>query len=180
MATTIITNPDPRYPVGKFVAPAVITDTLRREFIRHIADAPAALSTAVSGLSDAQLDTPYRPGGWTLRQVAHHLADSHMNAFIRHKFALTQEQPTIMPYDEARWAETPDCTPPAKVSVQLIEALHQRWTTLWLAMAPADFARTLNHPERGVMTLDDLLALYAWHSRHHVAHITTTRKRQGW
>jgi len=177
MATAI---PDLRYPVGPFTPPRAINDATRRELIQHIADMPAALAAAIENLTAVQLETPYRTGGWTLLQVCHHLADSHINAFIRHKFALTQETPTIMAYDEARWATTPDYLPPAHVSVQLLDALHQRWTALWRAMSTADFARKLNHPERGVMTLDDLLALYGWHSRHHVAHITTTRARNNW
>ena len=181
MATHTAPGPDLRYPVGNFQPPAMMTDALRREYIETIAAMPAKLRAAVAGLNPQQLETPYRPGGWTVRQVVHHLADSHMNAFCRVKLALTEEQPTIKPYNEARWAELADTTAVAhEVSLQLLDALHQRWTTLLRALKPADFGRTLSHPERGLMTLDDVVALYAWHSRHHVGHITALRARSGW
>lgn len=172
---------DPRYPVGKFQRPGQLTDAERRQMIEQIAAAPANLRKAVEGLSPSQFDTPYREGGWTVRQVAHHIPDSHLNAYIRFKLALTEDNPTIKPYDEARWAELRDSadTPP-EVSMALLDNLHQRWVTLLRSIPAADFARKLNHPENGPMTLDDLLALYAWHGRHHVGHITSLRQRQGW
>ena len=179
MATA--TQPDLRYPVGNFQPPNRFTAALRREYIDTIAALPAKLRAAIGGLSPQQLDTPYRPGGWTVRQVVHHLADSHMNAFCRIKLALTEDNPTIKPYDEAKWAETADSRElPAEVSMPIVEAVHQRAVTLLRSMKPTDFARTLQHPERGPMTLDDMLALYAWHSRHHVGHITALRQRNGW
>jgi uncharacterized damage-inducible protein DinB len=172
---------DLRYPIGKLAFDAEVTDGTRRAWIRQIADAPAALRQAVAGLDAAQLDTPYRPDGWTVRQVLHHVPDSHMNAYIRFKLALTEENPTIRPYDEAAWARVADTarTDP-EVSLSLLDALHRRWVVLLESMQPADFARPLLHPERGAMTLDQLLQMYAWHGRHHVAHITELRKRSGW
>jgi hypothetical protein len=172
--------PDLRYPVGQFIKPAQYTDAFRRAAIATIAEMPAKMRAAIGGLNAQQLETPYRPGGWTVRQVVHHVADSHMNAFVRLKFALTQDTPTIMAYDEARWATTPEYAIAPEAALQLIDGLHQRWTALWRGMSPAEFARKLNHPERGAMSLDDLLALYDWHSRHHVAHVTALRARQGW
>ena len=135
---------------------------------------------AVRGLSAAQLDTPYRPGGWTIRQVVHHLGESHMNAFIRFKLALTEDNPTIKPYDEDAWAKLKDAQSPIEPSVTLLDALHQRWVVLLEGLEPADFARPLQHPERGPMTLDSMLQLYSWHGPHHVAHITGLRQREGW
>jgi uncharacterized damage-inducible protein DinB len=178
MTTTIA---DLRYPIGKFERPAGVTPEQRRLCIRQIEEAPSHLRTGVSGLSDAQLDTPYRSGGWTVRQVVHHLSDSHMNAYVRMKLALTESQPTIKPYEESLWAELHDGrTPPVDISLTLLEALHKRWVLLLTAMTPDDFRRTLNHPESGIMSLDTLVALYAWHGRHHVAHITSLRSRMGW
>lgn len=149
------------------------------ELIDQIAAAPAAMAAAVAGLSDGQLDTPYRPGGWTLRQVVHHVPDSHMNAFIRLKLALTENDPLIRPYDQDGWAGLADARLPLAVSLSLLAALHERWVVLWRAMEAADFARTLRHPEMGPMTLDALLGLYAWHGRHHIAHVTAWREREG-
>ena len=171
---------DLRYPIGKFQSAQKLTDAERRASIDAIAETPARLRAAVAGLSDAQLDTPYRPGGWTVRQVAHHVPDSHMNAFIRLKLALTEDQPTIKPYNEARWALLADAKIPIEVSLALLERLHERWVAVWRSLGPADWARKLNHPEVGVMTLDKMVADYAWHGRHHVAHITSLRERQGW
>ncbi|MHB1861906.1 MAG: YfiT family bacillithiol transferase [Gemmatimonadaceae bacterium] len=174
---------DLRYPIGRFERPAQLTTPERGALIDAIAAAPAALRAAVRGLSDAQLDTPYRPEGWTVRQVVHHVPDSHLNSYTRFRLALTEEQPTIKPYDEARWAELPDARGPLVAeSLALLDALHARWVALLRAMSPAEFARTLVHPERpgAPMTLDMMVALYAWHGRHHVAHITALRDRMGW
>jgi uncharacterized damage-inducible protein DinB len=170
-----------RYPVGKFAFPATVSEARKKEWLDAVAATPAQLRAAVAGLNDAQLDTPYRPGGWTVRQVVHHLADSHMNSYVRCRLALTEDVPTIKPYDEARWAELLDArTGPVETSLSLLEALHKRWVVLLQSLAPADLQRTFRHPERGLMTLEKNLALYAWHGRHHVAHITALRQRQGW
>jgi len=172
---------DPRYPVGKFVWPQEVTADDRRRMIAEIAEAPAKLRAAVAGRTDGQLDTPYRDGGWTVRQVVHHLPDSHLNAYIRFKLALTEQEPTIKPYEQQLWAELPDSkTAPIDMSLDLLESLHRRWVLMLRAMTPADFARTLRHPELGVVRLDRYLASYAWHGRHHVAHITELRKAKGW
>ena len=172
---------DPRYPVGTFsFNPAPTSDT-RAICIRAIAEAPALLRMAVIGLDDRQLATPYRPGGWTVREVVHHVPDSHLNAYCRFKFALTEDGPTIKPYDEAAWARLADTalTPP-DVSLALLDALHSRWVALLKSMTAEDFARPLQHPEHGKMTLDWMLQLYAWHGRHHAGHVTELRKREGW
>ena len=170
-----------RFPIGRPEMPAAITPAQRAEFIREIEAAPASLRAAVKGLGDAQLDTAYREGGWTVRQVVHHVPDSHLNAYVRVKLALTEDEPTIKPYIEQRWSELPDATRGAVgMSLSLLDAIHERWVECLRAMSPADFARTFRHPERGVMTIDQLLALYAWHGKHHVAHITELRKRRGW
>ena len=171
---------DLRYPIGQFQAPAAATPELRRAWIDTIAAAPARYRDAVRGLSDAQLDTPYRPEGWTVRQVIHHVADSHMNSFIRFRLALTEDEPTIKPYDEAKWALLKDAAEPVEVSLALIDNLHHRWVVMLRAIEEDDFARTLRHPASGLMNLDTLLALYAWHSRHHEAHITRLSDRLGW
>jgi hypothetical protein len=171
---------DLRYPIGRFQPPAAATPELRRAWIDTIAAAPARYREAVRGLSDAQLDTPYRPEGWTVRQVIHHVADSHMNSFIRFRLALTEDEPTIKPYDEAKWALLKDAAEPVEVSLALIDNLHHRWVVMLRTIEEGDFARTLRHPESGLMNLDTLLALYAWHSRHHEAHITGLRDRLGW
>jgi uncharacterized damage-inducible protein DinB len=170
-----------RFPIGKLTFDADVTEEKRRTFIRQIADAPSALRAAVAGLTEAQLDTPYRPGGWSVRQVVHHLPDSHMNAYVRFKLALTEDTPTIRPYAEAAWAQLADTarTPP-EISLQLLDALHWRWVVLLESLGPADFARPLVHPDSGSMTVDRLLQMYAWHGRHHVAHITELKKREGW
>ncbi|HEV2387786.1 MAG TPA: putative metal-dependent hydrolase [Candidatus Acidoferrales bacterium] len=174
-------QPDLRYPVGKFQRVQAVTEAQRREFIATLVAAPARLRAAVTGLSDAQLDTPYRPGGWTVRQVAHHVPDSHMNAYIRFRLALTENEPAIKVYDEARWAELADAkSSPIEPSLALLENLHKRWVILLESLSPAEWKRTLRHPEMGVLAVDTTLALYAWHSRHHVAHITALRAREGW
>lgn len=171
---------DPRFPIGRFHAPAVHTEAARAQQIETLRQLPARLSAAVNGLADAQLDTPYREDGWTVRQVVHHIADSHANALIRFKLALTEDWPTIKPYDEAAWARLPDCQMPVDVSLAFIAALHGRWVALLESLSAEEFERGFNHPERGRMTLATNLALYDWHARHHTAHITALRKRQGW
>ena len=158
-----------------------LTASERRAAIDAIAAAPAALRAAAKGLNDAQLDTPYRPGGWTVRQVVHHVADSHMNAYTRFRLALTEDNPTIKPYDEAKWADLLDArTLPIGVSLDLLDRLHDRLVHLLRATKDADFQRTLQHPEYGPMTMDTLLAIYAWHGRHHTAHVTGLRERMKW
>jgi uncharacterized damage-inducible protein DinB len=172
---------DYRYPIDKFQWEENLSDARRPEMIAQIEEAPAKLRAAVQGLSAAQLDTPYREGGWTVRQVVHHVADSHLNAYVRFKLALTEDQPTIKTYEQQLWAETVDArSAPVEVSLALIESLHSRWVMFLKSLSAADFARTFNHPEHGAMTLERLLALYAWHGRHHVGHITGLRERKGW
>ncbi len=177
-----VATPDLRYPIGKFKWEGQTTDEQRRRrFIEDIEAAPARVRDAVKGLSDQQLDTPYRPGGWTVRQVVHHVPDSHMNAYIRFKLALTEENPTIKPYEEARWAELTDGRiAPVEISLMLLDSLHHRWVLLLRSLTLAEWLRTFKHPELGPMTLDKTVALYAWHGRHHVAHITALRERMGW
>ena len=172
---------DLRYPVGKHQRPETLNAAQRQAAIETIAATPRAMREAVHGLDDAQLDTPYRPEGWTVRQVVHHVPDSHMNAYTRTKLALTETAPTIKPYDESAWAMLEDSrSTPIETSLTLLEMLHDRWVRILRSMNAADFARTLNHPENGVMSLDQLLALYDWHGRHHVAHIARLRERNGW
>lgn len=181
MSTSSSITADPQYPIGKFQPLPATTEQDRDAFLAEIALSPEHLRSALAGLSDAQLDTPYREGGWTVRQVVHHLFDSHANAYIRFKLALTEEEPTIKPYMEALWAELPEArTAPVEISLSLFDYLHQRWVLMMRAMGPSDWERRFRHPERGVMTLESTLALYAWHGRHHVAHITELRKRNGW
>lgn len=173
---------DVRYPLGRFAYEAPLSPSERGRAIGEIAALPALLRSAVSGLSDAQLDTPYRDGGWTVRQVVHHVADSHANAQIRFRLALTEDEPTIKPYDEARWADLPDARMlPVGVSLDLLDALHLRWAHLLARMTDAQFERTYFHPEhQRAFTLDYAVAMYAWHGQHHVAHITRLRGREGW
>jgi len=173
---------DLRYPVGKFQPPAGrLTPEQVARLIDDIEAAPAKMRAAVAGLDDARLDTPYRPGGWTVRQVVHHVPDSHMNAFIRIKLALTENEPTIKPYDEAAWATLADVPrTPVEVSLALLDALHVRWVALLRALGPGEMARTFRHPEMGVVAIDWVIALYAWHGRHHVGHVTALREREGW
>ena len=173
---------DLRYPIGPFDwKPGDTTDDQRRQQICNIEMAPARIRAAVEGLSPEQLDTPYRPGGWTVRQVVHHLPDSHLNAYTRFRLALTEDEPTIKPYDENRWAQLEDArTAPVEISLALLDGLHQRWVLLLRSLQAADFARIFRHPELGVVGLDRNLALYAWHGRHHEAHITSLRQRMGW
>ncbi|HKV05237.1 MAG TPA: putative metal-dependent hydrolase [Candidatus Acidoferrales bacterium] len=172
---------DLRYPIGKYEPVETLTDAQRRVCIDQIAEAPARLASAVAGLKPEQLDTPYRPGGWTVRQVVHHVSDSHMNAFSRFKLALTEDAPTVKTYDEARWAELGDVkATPVESSLALLENLHKRWVLLLRSLAPSDWPRKFRHPEWGLGTVDFLLAQYAWHGRHHVAHITALRGRNAW
>ena len=171
---------DLQYPVGKFTVEENLSDARRSELIGQIAEAPGKLREALKGLEAKQLDTPYRDGGWTVRQVTHHLADSHMNAYVRFKLALTEDVPTSKPYDQKLWAETADTRAPVEASVELLDALHQRWVALLKSMSAADFKRRLKHPELGEVTLEKYLGMYAWHSRHHVAHITSLRERMKW
>ena len=172
---------DPRFPVGKFHYEGPPSDEQKQALLDQIAQTPENLHAAVKGLSEAQLDTPYRDGGWTVRQVAHHVPDSHMNAYIRFKLALTENEPTIKPYAEDRWAELADTkATPIETSLCLLDCLHQRWMNLLRSLSAEDWKRTFRHPELGAMTLEKTLALYAWHGRHHVAHIAELRKRNGW
>ena len=170
-----------RYPIGQFVYDPEITPHKRHVWIEDIARTPWKLRAAIAGMHDEQLQAEYRPGGWTIRQVIHHMADSHMNSFVRFKLALTENNPTIKPYDEAAWASLPDgSTAPIELSLKLLDVLHERWSLLLHGMKPEDFARTFNHPDRGQVTLDNTLQLYVWHSHHHIAHITTLKERKGW
>ena len=171
---------DLRYPIGPFVLERTPTETDCAAWIEVLAAAPTRLRAAVSDLDDAQLDTPYREGGWTVRQVVHHLPDSHLNSYVRFKWALTEAAPVIKPYFEDRWAELPDSDALLAVSLSLLAALHERWTLLLRAMTDDDFARTFVHPKNGVQSLSESLGLYAWHSEHHLAHITGLRERRGW
>ena len=175
------TETDPRYPIGPFQPLGrELTPEDRAALIGQIEFAPAELRSAVEDLSDEQLDTPYREGGWTVRQLVHHVADSHMNAFIRCKLGLSENEPTIKPYDQDAWATHADNRVKPAVSLLLLECLHERWVALLHSLGPEDWSRTFRHPERGLMKLDDLLAVYAWHGRHHIAHVTALRERMGW
>jgi len=172
---------DLRYPIGTFTYNGPPTPEQRQELLHDIAQVPANLRAAVKGLSRQQLDTPYRPEGWTVRQVVHHVPDSHLNAYVRFKLALTEDEPTIKPYAEDRWAQLADTqATPVEVSLTLLDSLHDRWVRLIRSLGPEDWKRTFRHPERGVVTLEMNLAMYAWHGRHHVAHITSLRERNGW
>lgn len=172
---------DLQYPVGRLVKPQSLSDAERRACIDEIAKAPAALRAAVRGLSEAQLDTPYRPGGWTVRQVVHHVPESHLNAYTRFKLALTEDTPTIKPYDENGWSQTGEVqTTPIETSLTLLDALHDRWVRLLDTITPEQYDRKLVHPENGTMNLHQVLATYEWHGRHHIAHITSLRQRNGW
>jgi hypothetical protein len=172
---------DPRYPIGEFKYEGPTTPEKRRELLHQIEQAPGRLRAAVKALTDQQLDTPYRPEGWTVRQVAHHVPDSHLNAYVRFKLALTEVEPTIKPYAEDRWAQLADTqATPVEVSLALLDSLHDRWVRLLRSLKPEDWKRTFRHPELGLISLEKNLALYAWHGRHHVAHITSLRERNGW
>lgn len=172
---------DPRYPVGKLVRKSVLEPQVRASAIATIAALPFQLADAVRGLDQKQLDTPYRDGGWSVRQVVHHLADSHVNAYVRTKLLLTESNPTVKVWDEEQWAKLADAKEAAiGGSMLLVTAVHERWVHCLRSCAPADFARTLNHPDNGPMTLDDLVSIYEWHGRHHVAHVTALRSKMKW
>jgi len=172
---------DLRYPVGEFNFSGTLSPDERAVLIDQISDTPERLRAAVHGLTCEQLDTPYRPGGWTVRQVVHHVPESHMNSYIRFKLAMTEDAPTIKPYFEDRWAQLQDALDsPIEPSLDLLEALHRRWVWFLRSLKDEDFERTFQHPELGVVSLNKNVALYAWHGRHHVAHITTLREREGW
>ncbi len=172
---------DLRYPIGEFKADARGAQRKRRHLIQSLTEFPGRLREAVYGLSPEQLDTPYRPGGWTVRQVVHHLADSHMNSYIRMKLAVTEEQPTAKPYDEKHWADLEDArTAPLEFPLAMLEALHRRWVMFLQSLQPSEFGRTFHHPESGTTSLDTALQYYEWHGRHHTAHITSLRQRMGW
>jgi len=172
---------DPRFPIGKFHYEGTPSPQQRATFISEIEQTPHQIQSAVQGLSSQQLGTPYREGGWTVRQVVHHVPDSHMNAYVRFKLALTENEPTIKPYAEDRWAKLQDSeSTPVEVSLALLENLHERWVRLLRALDDNEWKRTFRHPEMGLMPLEKNLALYAWHGKHHTAHITELRKRMSW
>lgn len=172
---------DPRYPVGKFESRSKLDAEERISMIEQIAAAPAKMREAVRGLSESQLNTPYREGGWTVRQVVHHVPDSHLNGYTRLKLALTEREPTIKPYDQSAWADLADSRDtPIETSLMLLESVHDRWVRLLRSLDAAAFERTFRHPEHGAVTIDWLIAMYAWHGRHHVGHITSLREQKGW
>jgi hypothetical protein len=172
---------DLRYPIGEFKFEGPITDEQRQALINQIEEAPAKLRSAVAGLTEEQLNTPYRPGGWTVRQVVHHVPDSHLNSYMRFKLAMTEEEPTIRTYYEDRWAELDDArNAPIDISLNLLDSLHRRWVLFLRSFKGKDFERTFQHPDWGLVSVDKSLATYAWHGRHHVAHITSLRERMGW
>ena len=172
---------DLRYPIGTFEFGVPIQPEERPALVAQFAAAPGNLRAAIEGLTLAQLDTPYRPGGWTVRQLVHHLADAHLNWYVRTKLAVTEAEPTIKPYDESRWAELDDArTAPVELSLALFDALQRRWVQFFGSLTPAEWLRKFHHPERGTLTVEDTLPVLAWHARHHTAHITALRKRMGW
>jgi DinB family protein len=172
---------DPRFPIGKFHFDGTMTEQQKAQCLDDIEQTPARLRAAVRGLNDQQLDTPYRDGGWTVRQVVHHVPDSHMNSYVRFKLALTEDEPTIRPYMENLWAELPEAkSAPIELSLSLLESLHKRWILALREIKPEDWKRNLRHPELGLVSLEKNLAIYAWHGKHHVAHITSLRDRMGW
>lgn len=172
---------DLRFPIGKFQFQGPLTPEHIQSLIDQIEQAPHNMRAAVAGLSDQQLDTPYRPEGWTVRQVVHHMPDSHVNAYVRFKLALTEPEPTIRPYMEERWAELPEAkSAPVEMSLALLETLHRRWVVVLRNLRTEDFQKKFRHPELGEVSLERNTALYAWHGRHHVAHITSLRDKMGW
>jgi hypothetical protein len=178
--TSTADSPDLRYPIGRLVRQSALSPAERAAALEAIAETPAKLRAAVRGLTEAQLDTPYRPGGWTVRQLVHHLADSHMHAYMRTRFTLTEENPPVKPYPENVWAELADAKAmPVELSLGILDGLHARWVFLFRSLTPDQFARTMFHPEHGALTLDGLLKIYSWHGPHHVAHVTGFRARSG-
>jgi uncharacterized damage-inducible protein DinB len=172
---------DPRYPIGKFSFDGTLTPDQKKQYLQDIEETPTRLRAAVRGLSDQQVNTPYRDGGWTVRQLTHHVPDSHMNAYIRFKLALTEDEPTIRLYMEDRWAELPESKQaPVELSLALLDSLHQRWTIVLKNISETDWKRNFHHPEMGLLSLEKTLALYAWHGRHHTAHVTALREKIGW
>lgn len=172
---------DLRYPIGEFKFEAPLTDSERHSCIAKIEETPARMRAAVAGLNEQQLDTPYRPEGWTVRQVVHHVPESHLNSYTRFKLAITEDEPTIKPYFEDRWAELDDArNAPIALSLDLLDALHSRWVWFLRSLKQEDFQRTFRHPELGIVSVDKNIALYAWHGQHHVAHITSLRERMAW
>jgi uncharacterized damage-inducible protein DinB len=172
---------DLRYPIGEFRFEAPLADEKRQTCIDTIEQTPARMRGAVAGLDDDQLDTPYRPEGWTVRQVVHHVPESHLNSYLRFKLAITENEPTIKPYFEDRWAQLDDAREaPIELSLDLLDALHRRWIWFLRSLKPEHYQRTFRHPELGIVSLDKNIALYAWHGQHHVAHITSLRERMGW
>lgn len=176
-----MTLDDLRYPIGTFTAPAVVAPDQLAEWIDEIDRYPSVLRAVVEPMTPAQLETPYRPDGWNVREVVHHVVDSHLNSFVRFKWALTEDRPTIKTYYEERWARLPDYREvPIAVSLQLLEALHVRWVGLLRGLGPAEWARDFVHPDTGIVRLDVNVGIYAWHGRHHLAHITRLAEREGW
>lgn len=169
-----------KYPIGKVDISAEVNESRRKEFIKDIETLPALLKEAVKGLNEEQLNSEYRPDGWTVRQVVHHIADSHLNSYIRFKLALTEEEPIIKTYLEERWAELEDSKTSIEPSIKLIEALHTRWVILLQSLSEKDFQRTFHHPDLGLVSLNKALAIYAWHGKHHLAHITCLRDSKAW
>lgn len=163
---------DARYPIGKFAFPEVVTPALHEQWLTEVAETPAKMRSAVQSLTPEQLNSPYRPEGWTALQVVHHVADSHMNSYVRFRLALTEDKPVIKPYQEHLWAKLPDAeSAPVELSLSLLDTMHARWLILLRSLTPEQFQRTFRHPEWGLMTLETNLALYAWHGKHHTAHI---------
>lgn len=176
-----MTETDLKYPIGKFIRPEQYTREMVNGWITDIAALPKNLKQVVEPLSNAQLDTPYREGGWTVRQVVHHYADSHMNAFTRLKLTLTEDKPIIKPYAEAMWAELPDGKMPVSASIKILEGLHERWTTLLNSLSDDDLHKVFIHPEnKREYQLQEFIGIYSWHSRHHVAQILALLEREGW
>jgi uncharacterized damage-inducible protein DinB len=176
-----MTNTDLRSPIGSFTPDPEPTPAKRADWIRSLSEHPARLRSAVQGLTTQQLDTPYRPDGWTIRQITHHLADNQMHGFLRMRWALTEDSPTVPLYDQDRWSQLPDATEqPVRASIDLLAALYRRWRYLLASLDDADFTRTLTHPKAGSMTIDDALQLYDWHGRHHIAQIDRCCERHGW
>lgn len=171
---------DPRFPIGEFCRPADLSESERLTLIAQIETLPDELEKCVFGLSDEMLETPYREGGWKLRQVVHHLADSHINALCRFKLALTESNPVIRPYDEDLWVSLADSSAPLSEAIALLRSIHLKWVAILGSLPADDFSRTLIHPDSGIWTLDQMLALYAWHGRHHLAHIAQARLARGW